>query len=155
MGYSTDVLSKLLGINPTTVRRIRGGSQDSVYLRHHQQIKALYAELLSRGRRGASQRAVVDAVAHGWVSAGSWNDADLDDPGARPIEKTSRVCTMTPPRRIDVAELLRRIREGETVDGIARHFGVKRATVKRRITRLRTAGVLPPYDPTIQTRSAA
>lgn len=129
LGYSQTSLAARLGWTTANLNVITLGNRSQVTRATAQLIAALYDELSMTP--GTSARARSVAARRGWLPPLAWDDDTIDSPhvqapGAR--RTTSKVqCTAE-----DVHELLAM---GETLDGIAARFAIRRNTVEQIIFR--------------------
>lgn len=86
-GWSSERLSTLLGIDPTLVRRHRGGTvRIRITWAHREQYRQLYEKIMAMpDPNGGSDWTTAHALARGYLPAERWAEEDIDDPLAEPL----------------------------------------------------------------------
>lgn len=131
IGHSQTALARRIGWTVANLNVIVLGNRDYVTVDTARLVAALYDELSMTP--GTSARARTVAGKHGWLPPLAWDDDDIDNPehDARQHIRTSDRVQLTAE---DIDEL---VAHGETYDGIAARFGIKRNTVEQIVNRAR------------------
>ena len=129
--WSQTEIARRMGWTVANLNTITLGRRTQVSVATAQLVARIYDQLSMTP--GPSSRARTVAAKHGWLPPLAWDDDTIDIPAADAREnvRTSDRVRLTID---DIDELLE---HGETLEGIASRFGIKRNTVEQIMTRAR------------------
>lgn len=132
IGWDINTLARRGGYQPIAIRNWRAGRCPRIKKVQAARIAALYEQL--SGTEGPSSRSRGHARRHGWVPPLLWDELDIDDPAATPVDDTPQIDKRQRVHREDVEHLRS---YGLPVEVIAARLAVQPSSIERHLERAR------------------
>jgi len=130
IGWDINTLAHRGGYQPIAIRNWRAARCPRIKKVQAARIAALYEQLC--GTQGPSSRSRGHARRHGWAPPLLWDELDIDDPAATPIDDTPQVDNRRRVHRDDLEHLRG---YGLPVEVIAQRLAVKPSSIERHLER--------------------
>jgi len=131
IGWCARAIADAAGTSDATISRLQTGRHRGVINRGSAAKIAAAYERLS-GRPGPTDRSRLIAKQHGWAPPLLWEDVDIDDPAATPIDDTPQINKRNRVHRDDLEHLRG---YGLPVEVIAQRLAVKPSSIERHLER--------------------